>query len=1335
MYSPRLKHLAWSVLLMAALLLSGFQNTRAQIPSQPRASARTLTPVVRYAERHDLSAPLSVLAANAPVAIQPSGKADEIFERRILPKALNGMTAQTFESDPALQRAPVSGQSPSTEFNFEGVNNVNGVLPPDTNGDIGPNHYMQWVNLSLSVWSLDRDTNTATQVLGPVAGNSIWSGFGGACETSNDGDPIVLYDHLADRWMISQFALPNFPNGPYYQCIAVSQTGDPTGAWYRYEFLASDTKMNDYPHFGVWPDGYYMTVNQFTNGSSWGGAGVFAFERDKMLTGQTARMVYFDLYSTNSGFGGMLPSDLDGDPPPAGTPNYFVEVDDSSWLGDPNDTMRIWEFHVDWNNTANSTFGVNGQPNYTLAVDNFTPIGFSIPQPGTGQKLDNLGDRLMYRLQFRDFGSYFTLVTNHTVDAGGVAGVRWYELHKPVSGAWNIYQQGTYAGDSADGIHRWMASAALDSAGNLAIGYSASNSSVYPSIRYTGRLAGDPLGMLPQGEAEIIAGSGAQTSSYGRWGDYSMLGIDPYNGCTFWFTTEYVQNTGSSPWRTRIGSFTFPSCLTGLNGSLAGRVTDANTGSPVSDALVDAEGYTAFTGPDGRYLIDTLPVGAYTVTVSAYGYYSQTVQDVDVVYGQAATQDFSLVPRSPISLTGTVSDGSGQGWPLYGRIDVTAPGYADAAYTDPNDGSYALSLYRGITYTLHLSASGYQPQTVEFYKPATTVQAVSDVLDFNLLVDESTCSAPGYADDGGCTAQNGGLLYGNIYNQNDGTAVNGVVVASGSTSTLSQGTPDDPAIDDGFYSLFVGGSGAQSVRVAGDGYPVVTNTVTITPGLISWHDFYLPAGELTYAPAAASATLIPTPTLTSTIVLSNTGSYTLTFSLGAVNAPAAALPDGPFAPATRHASPKHMTDYDAQAVYFFEPPQVDALPAGDVLAQWDAGTNRLWGLGFDLQSGLLWTGDAAAPQVAAFSIQGQPSGRAFDASFLNGVFPAGMTYDPFQQVFWLLNVGGDNCLHAFAPLTGFTGASICPQTDNALHGIAFDPLSGTFYAGSWNDSIVYQFDADGRILRSVSTGLNIADLAFNPSTGHLFVSNNAADGFDVYLLDADADFAVLGGFDVSGLDDWTQAGIALDCSGNLYLADQSANVVRKVISGEDGVCAWQTVPWLETAPTSGEIAPGEALSVTLTFKSEGLAAGYHDAHIKVATDAPGGSASIPVSVQVHPYYGVDAAPSQPSQEVAPGTAVEYSVVVSNTGNMPEVYDIVVSGSSWNTQAPRVIGYLSPWESGTFTVLVSVPANARPGAAEQSIVTVTSRHAPSRTTTVVLETRVSGYSIFLPLLKR
>ncbi len=348
----------------------------------------------------------------------------------ILPKALNAKETAPgiIASRPSRYRqaqSQAAGLMPDPLWSFDGVSNLFGGWPPDTQGDIGPDHYVQWINLHFAIWELDKINHTATLVYGPAAGNTLFSGFGGECEFNNDGDPITLYDPFADRWFMSQFALPNYPNGPFYQCMAVSATPDPTGAWYRYEFQMPVNKMNDYPKFGVWPDAYYMTVNQFNAGTlSWGGAGVAALEREAMLNGSPARMVFFDLYGVNPNFSGILPADFDGiNQPPLNSPGYFAEWDDSSWIG-PQDALRVWKFQIDWLNPEAATFGIGRQPNWVIPTQDVDPsmCGMArncIPQPGTTNRLDAISDRLMYRLQYRNFGGYETLVSNHTVDVDG----------------------------------------------------------------------------------------------------------------------------------------------------------------------------------------------------------------------------------------------------------------------------------------------------------------------------------------------------------------------------------------------------------------------------------------------------------------------------------------------------------------------------------------------------------------------------------------------------------------------------------------------------------------------------------------------------------------------------------------------------------------------------------------------------------------------------------------------------------------------------------------------------------------------------------------------------
>ncbi len=554
----------------------------------PQAAGK-MRPIVREATRTDTTAPLRQMPE---IPALPELLGDILVKPlKRLPNRPGGGTAAP---DPVLQDFLSGVGNPPTDSDVEGVDNVNGVLPPDTVGAIGPNHYVQMVNLAFAIF--DRDGNV---LFGPVDNKTLWQGFGGLCQRRNDGDPVVLYDHLADRWIMSQFALPR--NGPFTQCIAVSATGDPTGAWHRYAFIISQDKINDYPKFGVWPDGYYMAANQFrcsVFSCSWGGQVVAAFERDEMLVGGPARMVLFDLETSAPELAGMLPADLDGPAPLVGTPNPFAQIDDGVWFsGNPPDQLQIWNFAVDWASPGDSTFGVpDANPAMASALVATEPFDSNmcdyarncIPHPN-GTALDAISDRLMYRLQYRDFGDaeppYQTLVVNHTVDAGDTedhAGVRWYELRNN-GGGWNIHQQGTFAPDSD---HRWMGSAAMNVHGDIALGYSVAGA-ISPSIRFTGRLGTDDLDsakddQMTQGEGQIIAGTGAQTHPAGRWGDYSLMAVDPTDDCTFWYTQEYYEVVGVAPWQTRVGSFQLTPCAP-VNNNNASPVLEVNAGLTVGE--------------------------------------------------------------------------------------------------------------------------------------------------------------------------------------------------------------------------------------------------------------------------------------------------------------------------------------------------------------------------------------------------------------------------------------------------------------------------------------------------------------------------------------------------------------------------------------------------------------------------------------------------------------------------------------------------------------------------------------------------------------------------------
>lgn len=433
---------------------------------------------------------------------------------------------------------------PSPIGTFEGID-FPGVscncAPPDTNGEVGASQYVQMVNEGVQVF----DKNTGSSVYGPVSIATFWSGFGGVCSTGGAGDPVVLYDQFANRWVISQFAGGSTITD---ECVAVSTTSDASGSYYRYGFHLG-SNFFDYPHLGVWPDGYYTSFNVFNSaGTTYLGPQPVVFDRIRMLNGQSA--TFQTVAPLGSNVAPFLPADVDGaTPPPAGAPNHFAG------FGNP---LPLYNFHVDWNTPANTTF-----TNYAnLSVAGFTQLCATtrscIPQPGTTARVDGIGDRLMFRAAYRNFGDHESLVLNHTVNVGGgQAGIRWYEL-RGLGSSPTVYQQGSYAPDATS---RWMGSAAMDGAGNIAVGYSASSTSVFPSVRYAGRLASDPLGQLSQGEATLYAGLGSQTGTSSRWGDYSDLTVDPVDDCTFWYTNEYYPSGVTQfNWRTRIGSFKFLSC-------------------------------------------------------------------------------------------------------------------------------------------------------------------------------------------------------------------------------------------------------------------------------------------------------------------------------------------------------------------------------------------------------------------------------------------------------------------------------------------------------------------------------------------------------------------------------------------------------------------------------------------------------------------------------------------------------------------------------------------------------------------------------------------------------
>lgn len=582
MTTKRSRRIALS--LVAVLLLAA---TAGATQAAPAAGRTSLSPKFSTAAAFDVSPALRDMARQVSLRAKVYAFLSSLVEVR--PERGPVGVDRGFSGDGALQAANgLAAASPATTIpaptaSFEGLSNQDNfnifgfrVNPPDPNGDVGPNHYVEMVNLVFGVYS-----KTGTLLLGPVDTGTLWSGFAVPDCTEPSGDPIVLYDQFADRWILSQFTTSGFddPTRPFWNCVAISTTGDPTGSYYRYAFETANFQFfPDYPKYGVWRDSYVLTTREFGPTIEYG-IGVYALEKNKMVDGDpNARAVSFFIDGNDPDLlplvgDGLLPADVDGKQKSKNdAPIPLVGTqDDGAGYGATFDALNVWDLDVKWRSTPIASLVLAAQ----LPVASFDSIfpcaptsRDCLPQPGIvnpAQYLDILSyrQRPTWRLAYRNFKDYEALVTNQSVEAApGVAGVRWYEIRR-TNGVYSLYQQGTYA--PADGIHRWMGSVAQDKKGNIALGYSVVNAtSVYPGIRYTGRLDGDTLGQMTLGEGVIINGSGVQTTTNSRWGDYTSLNIDPVDDCTFWYVNEYYtaagQASSAAGWQTRIASFGLPGC-------------------------------------------------------------------------------------------------------------------------------------------------------------------------------------------------------------------------------------------------------------------------------------------------------------------------------------------------------------------------------------------------------------------------------------------------------------------------------------------------------------------------------------------------------------------------------------------------------------------------------------------------------------------------------------------------------------------------------------------------------------------------------------------------------
>jgi len=427
------------------------------------------------------------------------------------------------------------------EQNFIGASrSESGFVPPDPTGAVGPNHYVHAVNSLIKIFD-----KTGSLLVGPIAlGTFLGNG-------TNSGDPIVMYDQLADRFFVSQFG-----TATNSLVIGVSDSPDPTGAYNVYEFIFDG--FPDYPHYTVWPNGYYLTANKIGGGPN----RIYVMERDVIIAGGASpQLVGFPLpglVQNPSTIESPEPANLLGTTFPANVPGYITFLQDDGWSGVSVDHLKVWEVDVDWVTIGNSTISAPLEIPTTPFNSTFAPFGQGdVAQPGTNQKIDMIGGVISYAANYRSFPTHnsWVITFNVDIDNQNTSGIRWIELRNDLTNDWSIFQEGTYA--PADGHSRFMGSAAMDELGNIGMGFNIASETLPVGIKFTGRFDGDPLGVMTQAETEIVAGGGVQAFS-NRFGDYSHLSMDP-NNLTFWHTAEYFSSINA--WRTRIASFSLSSNL------------------------------------------------------------------------------------------------------------------------------------------------------------------------------------------------------------------------------------------------------------------------------------------------------------------------------------------------------------------------------------------------------------------------------------------------------------------------------------------------------------------------------------------------------------------------------------------------------------------------------------------------------------------------------------------------------------------------------------------------------------------------------------------------------
>jgi uncharacterized repeat protein (TIGR01451 family) len=1313
--------------IVVIVLLLGPVKSAPALQSQQASSMQPVERLGLQSEGAGQDAPgpqLSVAAQRDPIVILPDafGAIPSLKDLPAVPFKASSALARAEE--PQLPRSSLSGLSgpdavaqawvgavnmPSPIANFDGVSLAaqgGSFAPPDTEGDIGydpstgKRYYFQWINISYEAWDVTNPASPSV-VVALTAGNALWQAAlpASACAGTNDGDPIVLFDEQAHRWFISQFSLGPSGTGPFHQCVAVSQSANPAGAWYVYDYPYRDgiTYFNDYPHFGVWPDAtysaYLMTVHEFNAaGNSYLGQSASAFDRAKLLAGDNAAPLV--TFASGTSYYGMLPADLDGAPPAAGTPGFF-------FMASPAGTLQIWEFKPNWTTPANSVFGMGGghTADYSLSISSYTEActNFTcdrVPQLGTSKLLDSLGDRLMHRVAFRVLnGGIQTAVLNQTVDVDGTGGsnrtgIRWYEVRRDAAaGTWSVHQQSTYAPGTTD--YRWMGSIATDRSGDIALGFSASSSSIFPSIRYVGRLYTDTLSTMPQAEITMTVGLGAQTG-LNRWGDYSMMGVDPQDGCTFWYTQEYNGSTGSVPWKTRIGSFKFPTCVSPTTGDLSGAVRDAADNTPINAAAVTAlsslgTSYPTTTSASGSYQLLNLPTGAYTLTASATGFYPSKITGVDVTAGVTTTQNFALtswpktdlslvktassslvapgsslaytltvtnngpaVVSSPVTLTDVLPAGysfgsaAGSGWSCSGTTTIacTRPSLGVSASADLLISGTAPATFGPITNTATVTAT-----IVDLSPGDNTAAAVSTVAPLTDLAITKT--GPAHALSGAT------LVYTLGVSNNGPTAVGPFTAtyASPHAITINDNTAATPYPD--------------TVMVSG--LPPVQKATVQLLGFS--HTFPRDVDAILVGPTGAKSWLMSDPGGTTAVADVN-----LTFDDAAASSVSCST-----GPASGTYKPTNCTDGVGTDIF---PAPAPPGPYMESLAQFIGGDpTGTWDL---------YVRDDAPIDSGSIASGWKLTLAGTYTLTVKDVLPAGVTFNGASGSGW-------NC-------TQSSGVVTCTRPTLAPGAAPDIVISATAPATT------------GVITNTATITSNLSDDL--PANNFAQVATTITSLPPVYGVALSPGVAGKSGSPGAGLT-YT---LAVTNTGN------TSDTFTVAVSGN----AFTT-----NAPSDiGPLAPGAsaAFDVVVTIPGGATAGAQDTANVKVTSQGNPAqfAASTLTTTVVNTTYGVTITPGGISQSGSPGAALTSTFQVTNTGSARDAFFISVSGNAFVTKAPANIGPLAAGAKAAFDVQAMIPLTATIGTSDTATLTLTSQgdHVTSAGST--LTTKVVPFQLNLPL---